>query len=265
METSERLAPGSDSEEERLQRELLARREALNITDEQTFKKIPAMQQAANSRSDRNENDVQEREASSKRHEQWKALVRDSGSLYEKCTFDTFEAKTPYQRKVLLAVKEFAAEIRNRFERRESLLLYGPVGTGKDHLSMAVLRAAITENQTVRWLYVQDWFGDVRDAMDEETKEASMVSRLVRPDWLVLSDPIPPIEGLTKHQATMLYRVVNERYARRRPTITTLNVASDDEADAKLGTATWDRLCANAWKIFCNWDTHRKPIVEIRP
>lgn len=198
------------------------------------------------------------------RHERWKALVDAAGDLYAGCTFDNFTTSTPYQKKVLLAVREYAAEIRIRFERRESLLLYGPVGTGKDHLAMGVMRAAIGADMTVRWLYVQDWFGDVRDAMDNETNEADMIRRLVNPDWLVLSDPVPPIEGLTKHQATMLYRVVKERYARRRPTITTVNVANDDEADSKLGTATWDRLSASAWKIFCNWDTHRKPVMDIR-
>jgi DNA replication protein DnaC len=71
------------------------------------------------------------------------------------------------------------------------------------------------------------------------------------------------VGALTQHQATMLYRLVDARYSKGVPTICTVNVASDAEADERMGAATWDRLCHDAWKFNCNWPTYRKPAREI--
>jgi DNA replication protein DnaC len=198
----------------------------------------------------------------SKRNADLARLERQAGQRYAKCTLENFEQTSDKHRAVMVALFEYRRNLPKR--NGEGLVLYGPVGTGKDHLAFAIARSACEQGYTVEWLYGQDWFGQIRDAMDGDTTEDAMLRRLTRPDLLVLSDPLPPVGNLTQHQSTMLYRAVAARYFDGKPTIATLNVASDEEADERIGAPTWDRLCDGAWKICCRWPSYRKPAREIK-
>jgi DNA replication protein DnaC len=185
-------------------------------------------------------------------------LIHAAGGRYRFCTLENFETTRPEQGKVIKALYDYLDA-----DFPGSVILYGPVGTGKDHLAFAVCFAAVKSGRTVKWINGQNFFGTVRDAMDTDRSEASIIADFVRPNLLCLSDPLPPVGALTQHQATMLYRLVDARYSKGVPTICTVNVASDAEADERMGAATWDRLCHDAWKFNCNWPTYRKPAREI--
>lgn len=186
------------------------------------------------------------------------------GSRYAKCSLESFKATTDLQRRVLAQVREYGSTLKERYAACEGLVLYGPVGTGKDHLAYTLATLVAKSGGYVRWQNGQAWFGLVRDAMDKHTSEESIIESFQRPDLLVLSDPLPPVGDLTQHQATMLYRAIDARYSHGKITITTVNVADDDEADKRMGAATWDRICDGAWKLFCNWPSNRKPAREVR-
>ncbi len=185
-------------------------------------------------------------------------LTNAAGQRYRDCTLENFNCALPQQGRVTDALRKYIAN-----DSSESVILYGPVGTGKDHLAFAVCRSAIKAGKIVRWINGQQWFGAVRDAMDTDRSEASLVSELARPDVLCISDPLPPVGALTQHQATMLYRLIDARYSKGLPTVCTINVSSDQEADERMGAATWDRLTHDAWKLFCNWPSYRKPAREV--
>lgn len=191
-------------------------------------------------------------------HERAKALVASAGQRYRNCTLESFECKSPQQRKVVGALTDYL-----RGEENGNVILFGPVGTGKDHLAFALCKSAVKAGRTVSWINGQKWFGIVRDAMDTDKSEASLIADLSRPDVLCLSDPLPPVGPLTQFQATMLYRLVDARYAKGLPTICTINVANDAEADERMGAATWDRLTHDAWKLNCAWPTYRTPAREV--
>jgi DNA replication protein DnaC len=191
-------------------------------------------------------------------YQRWVELVANAGARYRECTLENFQCKHPAQKTVLTNVLAYTAA-----DCPENLILYGPVGTGKDHLAFAVCREAARAGKTVRWINGQSWFGILRDSMDTNRSEASLVSELSRPDLLCLSDPLPPMGPLTQYQSTMLYRLVDARYSRGVPTVCTVNVAGDEEADSRIGAATWDRLCHGAYKLRCQWETFRKPIREV--
>lgn len=190
-------------------------------------------------------------------------LLADVGDRYSECRLANFVATTPLQQRVVASLTAYCKSITIRHAKREGLVLYGPVGTGKDHLAFAVARAAVLAGLSVKWLNGQDWYGQVRDAMDGDTSEATLIRRIASRDFAVISDPLPPIGNLTQHQATMLYRAVEARYAAGKPTIVTVNVADDNEADMRLGAPTWDRLCHGAGKVKCEWASYRKPAWEI--
>ena len=203
----------------------------------------------------------------SRRQGELAKLVRAAGARYAECSLRNFHVTTPAQRTVVKAVGEYIDLLRDAWEST-GLVLYGKVGTGKDHLAFAVARFAIEDlGKSVAWVNGQSWFGSLREAIDKQVPESVLLGSLISPDLLVLSDPLPPAMGrgdeLTPYQAAMLYRLVDARYSRGQITVITVNVNDDDEADRRMGTPTWDRVCHGAWKIHCDWPTYRKPVKTI--
>lgn len=212
---------------------------------------------------------IQERlrqEALAERDRHVATLKRQAGSRLSECRFSTFSVSVPYQRTVLATLREWVETIQERIHNGEGLVLYGPVGTGKDHLAFsAVGEAVFRTGASIRWCNGRELAGTARDRIATDASEREFVSGLTSPLILVISDPLPPVGELSPYQADMMYRICESRYASKRITITTLNVADDDEADRRLGAATWDRLCHGAWKIACKWPSYRKPAKDIKP
>jgi DNA replication protein DnaC len=205
--------------------------------------------------------DEQRREMA-RRKKRWDKLVGEEGGRYASCTLESYVRELPAQKAAWQAVREYVAALSKHRAAGEGILFYGRAGTGKDHLAIAILRHAILD-YGCRCERVNgcEWFGDVRDAMDAEsrTTEKRLISDLAGPDLLLISDPLPPIGALSQHQATMLHRVVEARYFAARPTLVTVNVRGGKEATARMGVATWDRLKHGALVIACGWDSFRKP------
>lgn len=200
-------------------------------------------------------------EQRARRQGMFAVLCDKAGERYADCSLGTFLVQNSKQQVAKEAAEIYAATVVERIALREGLVLYGPCGTGKDHLAFSVCRTAILNSgKSVGWINGQDWFGELRDEMaDDGQPERRIIMRLCAPDLLVVSDPLPPVGPLTQYQATMFYRLIHARWRRSKPTLVTINVANDDEADSRLGVATWDRVCDGAWKVFCNWPSYRKP------
>lgn len=193
-------------------------------------------------------------------------LAKQAGGRYSSCTFQNFRTDGQYQGQIAEMVKEYACDLPARIEAGEQLVLYGDVGTGKDHLAWCVAATAIVRHGWhVHWIKGIDWYGDLRDAIGDGRNESSLIEVIGSPTICVLSDPLPPVGSLTQYQAAMLYRGVDRRYSGGKLTIVTLNVSSDEEADERLGAPVWDRICHGAWKLACRWPSYRQPVKDIRP
>jgi len=180
---------------------------------------------------------------------------------YEDCHFGGWIAKTSAQKAVIGALGDYCDQLPAHYRAGEGCLFYGPPGTGKDYLATIVAReACLTHGLKCKFINGMDLFVRLRDSMDNErTSEVGIVNELVRCSFLVVSDPLPPTGDLTPYQASMLYRLVDDRNSRGLPTIVTLNVSSGEEAIRRMGGATWDRIRHNAWAFACNWPSFRKP------
>jgi DNA replication protein DnaC len=187
-----------------------------------------------------------------------------AGERYKVCTLDNYAISNERQQKVVQYLRGYLAGLDENLAMCRGIVLFGPVGTGKDHLLFAVLREIMNrrDDVTVCWKNGQDWFGDVRDAMDADVSEAKLMRMLTKATIAVISDPLPPMGGLGAHMATMLYRVIDDRYNAKLPTFVSVNVKDNAEAVQSMGAATWDRLCGSAYKIHCNWASHRKPFMD---
>ncbi len=129
--------------------------------------------------------------------------------------------------------------------RRHRLLAPG-LGAIRDH------------GWSVSWENGADLFGEIRDRMDGKETEAALIKRMIWPSALWLSDPLPPFGSLSDFQASMLFRIVDARYSRNKPTWITMNVASSEEAVKRMGPQVVDRMRHGALTVLCNWPSFRR-------
>lgn len=200
------------------------------------------------------------RQALQERNEQRLASFAESvGKRYADCTLDNYTVTCHAQEKALAALREYAANIVDHVDSGRGVVLFGPAGSGKDHLLVALGKEAIPAGLIVSWRNGRDLAGEFRDAARSDAfSERHLLEELEEPEILILSDPIPPAGGLTAFQADVMFRLVDARYRAMRPIWATLNVTGGDEADSRMGTQIVDRLKHDALAIFCDWPSHRK-------
>lgn len=181
-----------------------------------------------------------------------RASLLRMGTRYAECSFESFRCERPEQTAVLERLRGYD------WLHRPNVLLFGPKGTGKDHLLTALVRQAGEGDLGVEWRNGLDLFGEWRALVGSEESEREAVAALVSCDVLALSDPLPPSGTLSEWQQQMLARVVDGRYRRLAPTWVTLNVTGKQEFDERLGPLIADRLRDGAVTCFCNWPSFRK-------
>ena len=189
----------------------------------------------------------------------YETFLAQRGAVYRECCLANYEVYDAAQKPVTAALEAYADELGTNINDGRGLFLYGSGGTGKDHLLAAMARRAIIGfGRRVVWVSGQQLFGRIRDAMNGDTTEESLVASYTKPSVLLLSDPSPIFGDVTSHQANMLYRIIDERCNFGRTTWTTINVKSREEANHKIGGPIVDRLAFNALSLQCKWPSYRQ-------
>ncbi len=204
--------------------------------------------------------------------------IKDRGARYQGCSFDNFEVNSEDQQKVVDALSIYAANAIDNLALGRNVLLYGPRGTGKDHLLIALAKVVFRQTaEAFHWENGVEWFEHLRQSAIGQSKRPGQVLnywqiRMLNQGQLlgnqdsieeecpifVLSDPLPPSGALSEFQQTNLFRVIDARYSNLRPTWMSLNVADGAECERRLGAQTADRLRHGALALHCNWESHRK-------
>lgn len=170
------------------------------------------------------------------------------------------------QRAALDAVTEIAHNIREVVAAGTNLLIVGTMGTGKDHLISALIRAAMFSGMSVRRTDGVSLAGHCRDGIDERRREVDQLAAWVSPDLLVISDPDGERES--KFYLDWLFRIVDGRYRAAKPTWVTCNAkAANGDVDSidlspLIGARTWDRLRHGATMVYCEWPSYRRPTAK---
>lgn len=200
-----------------------------------------------------------------KMHNCWYGYLRDRGVRYGGCRLDNFECSHPGQSDAVQRVRNFSQNVNENLNAGVGLLLFGPVGTGKDHLLTASVHESIrsgfgTGEQVWNFkaLSGPELFGRLRAAISGNRKECDVVSELTSATFLCLSDICQSGSTLTAYQREVLYRVIDSRYSNCRPTWLTANASNRDGLDAMLGNAITDRLIHNSVVVPCDWPSYRK-------
>lgn len=196
-------------------------------------------------------------EKTSDRQEALETFTIKVGPRYLTASLGNFEIYDPRQTEAIERATNFAADMPRYSSGGAGLMLFGPAGTGKDHLLVALCRIAI-----VRWGFSVDWFdgqelfATARHAISEDA-EHKLMQRLVTPSILALSDPQPPRGQLSQYQNSLLRDAIDRRYRLCRPTWVTTNLDSPKDAESVLTLPLLQRLREGAVKIACDWESFR--------
>ncbi|MBN2024968.1 MAG: ATP-binding protein [Pirellulales bacterium] len=198
-------------------------------------------------------------EAEKQRKAAWDRFIARRGVRYTECRLANFEVNCELQREHLAALRRYAEELRQRVTQGDGLILFGPSGTGKDHLLVAMCRVAIkTHNIAVVWRGGASLHREFRECIEANDSGGGLIRDLAEAAVLYLSDPVPPGQALTAYQSSTLFEVIDRRYSNCKPTWISVNVASGKEADERLGAAIVDRLRHGALTFHCDWPSYRK-------
>ena len=119
-----------------------------------------------------------------------------------------------------------------------SMLLVGKTGTGKTHLSIAMLLDACCENpQSGRYVNAPALFREIVSAVRSEGDYTKIIDGLISVKLLVLDDI--GADKPTEHNRTTLYQIINERIMNGAQTIVTSNFTLDE-----ISTAYDERLAS---------------------
>lgn len=190
----------------------------------------------------------------------WADVYPAIGVRYRDCTLESFIAATERQRAVKETIERFVQNMAANLQAGTNLVLFGTVGTGKDHLLVAALREAIKAGAKAKYVSGMDLWAQMRGAFADDKNESTVLKDYQRCDVLAISDPIPPFGTLTEFQTQVLYRLIDARYRACKGTWMTINVADGEQATAKLGAANVDRLKDHAVMVRFDWESHRKPV-----
>ncbi|MCX6923056.1 MAG: ATP-binding protein [Verrucomicrobia bacterium] len=155
------------------------------------------------------------------------------------CTLDNWTPDTDQERQHLEAVRTFTNDVRRGF-----LVLLGPVGVGKSHLAVAVLRRFscpifIKQSTLLRQLR----------ATYSDKEAADPIERCQEADLLVLDEMC--VSGGGRDEWPMLSEILDFRYSHLTPTVITSNLGWD-ELRGELGDRLGDRMreAAHAVLVF---------------
>ena len=199
-----------------------------------------------------------EREARQRQEACWQSFENSIGRRLANATLDNYATKHPGQAEARESVRRYARRLASEVDAGNGMILYGPCGTGKDHLLIGLAKVAIRQRIPVAWAYGPDLWSELRDRIGTDKPEDAWVRHLTAPRILILSDLALANDGLTPYQAGMLARILDRRYREQRPTWASLNVSSGAEADRLLGASLVDRLRDGALTLHCNWPSYRR-------
>ncbi len=191
------------------------------------------------------------------------------GPRHMQATLENFTCTCNEQVAAMNLLRAYLDRLEENVRNGVNLLLYGPVGSGKDHLLAAMAKLAFRRLIEVKWKSGLDLYAAFRRAadFDSDLSEDVVLRELSDPRILIISDILPPIVPgsdksrgvLTDYTAACLLRAIDERYRKMRPVWLTVNATGSSEMAERLGAAITDRLKDGAHCIACNWPSHRQP------
>ena len=143
-------------------------------------------------------------------------------------------------------------------DRRENVILTGPVGVGKTFLANALAHSACRRGISVLVLKAAKMFKTLYAARADNSLEKELI-KLIAPRLLVIDDF--GLERLSVEQAHDFYEVISERYERGATIITSNRHITEWVTlfdDQIIANSALDRLAHNAHQMVIEGESYRR-------
>jgi DNA replication protein DnaC len=150
-------------------------------------------------------------------------------NLVKTQSFETFSLDTYKNRDEMQRVLEFAKDYTKDFENnKRNVLLVGPTGLGKTHISTAIAKELIEKGYNVVYETAQNIFFDFendrfRDRFGDSEAEAD---KYLDCDLLIIDDL--GAESVSAFSVSCLYNIINTRLNKNLPIIASTNFSSSE-------------------------------------
>lgn len=187
--------------------------------------------------------------------------LRGNGPQLLDATLESYrvEPKCQSQAKALDVARRYSKNYETVSENGKGLILFGSVGTGKDHLMMGIAKKLYYHHKSVMWTNGTRLKARMRGCIGRDGESESEVIRdFCKPDFLWISDPVIASNPMTTFQTEFFHGIVDARYMEKKPILLTINVEDGVELESALGAAAVDRLKSSGFAHYCDWKTQRK-------
>lgn len=181
----------------------------------------------------------QERE-NAERHREYIERLRSDGiskAMYQDCRFSMCDNQDSDAFK---KARAFSDSFEDKMDKREGMMFYGGVGTGKTFLASCIANDLIDRGYVVVMNTIQDLAAEMQE--DYGQNREYVLNRVRDCDLLILDDF--GVERDTEYMAEQVNQIVNERYNAQKPLIVTTNLSPkfmrDSMSDPKR--RSYDRL-----------------------
>ena len=143
-------------------------------------------------------------------------------------------------------------------DRKENVILTGPVGVGKTFVANSLAHVACRKNRSVIMVKAAQMFKNLYAARADNSLEKELI-KLISPTLLVIDDF--GLEKLSPEQAHDFYEIVSERYERSSTIITSNRHVTEWVNlfdDTILANSALDRLAHNAHQMVVEGESYRK-------
>lgn len=168
---------------------------------------------------------------------------------------DAYRAAGDGQARALRVCQRYVGNLDLVMREGRGLALCGSLGTGKTHLALAILQAAL-QRYSGLYLTALDAVRIMRSARryGSSVSELEAADRLASVDLLVLDEV--GVGALTEQDRDELFALVDRRYLDRRPMIVCSNRRLDEMGDLIGGRAV-DRMSDMLFEVVFDWASHR--------
>ena len=155
------------------------------------------------------------------------SLIKEQG--FENFSLDYY-AKNAQHSEIMKKNRDFLLRYADTFDAKssQSILLMGGTGLGKTHLSSALARKVIEKGNDVFYTGAIDLFSqfEIQRFKSYSNEPNEFIERYFECDLLIIDDL--GTEMVNQFSVSTLYNLLNDRLSRRKPTIISTNLSTDE-------------------------------------
>ena len=173
-------------------------------------------------------------------------------------TFEAFVADTPEKQRALAVARDYAEDFDESMKTGRGLVFSGLPGTGKSHLAAAIaLHLIDNSRRRVQYTSCMGLIRAVRETWrsDSDVTERRVLNKFGREIDLLMIDEVGVQYG-TDSEQTILFEILDRRYAEMRPTILLTNQGKEG-LRKYVGDRVYDRLIETGRMVVFDWESYR--------